>query len=161
MCFWLSLTELIADIKNKKPSRLKQIFVTLQSKIKIMETKLKIVSILVNYQSSKEPNQEFWTKRQFNTSLRSQSLSSINSIFISYKLNEVYNLNLKIEHGSSQYKWDVYNGNEFFFSFISKDEKNFINLFDQRLNLELEKQHKRLAELSLSPNYMRNLLRKY
>lgn len=111
-----------------------------------METKLKIVSILVNYQSSKESNQEFWTKRQFNTSLRSQSLSSINSIFISYKLNEEYNLNLKIEHGTSQHKWDVYNGDKLFFSFTCKEGRNFINVFDKKLNLELEKQHKKTSE---------------
>lgn len=126
-----------------------------------METRLKIVSILANYRSSKEPNQEFWTKRQFNTSLRSQPLSSINSIYISYKLNELYNLNLKIEHGTSQYKWDVYNGKEFFFSFISKEGKNFINLFDKKLNLELEKQPKKPSESFPPPDYMSNLLRKY
>jgi hypothetical protein len=117
-----------------------------------METKLKIVYILVNFQSSKEPNQEFWTKRQFNTSLRSHSLSSINSIHISYKLNEEYNLNLKIEHATSHHKWDVYNGDILFFSFTCKDERDFINVFDQKLNLELGKQHKKPPESFPSPD---------
>jgi hypothetical protein len=127
----------------------------------MIETKLKIVYILVNYKSSKEPNQEFFTTRQFNTSLRSKSLSSITLIYISYKLNEVYNLNLKIEHGTSRHKWDVYNGKELFFSFTSKDEKDFINVFDQKLILELEKQHNKPPESFPSLDYMRNLLRKY
>jgi hypothetical protein len=119
-----------------------------------METKLKIVYILVNYQNSKEPNQEFWTARQFNTSLGSYSLSSINSIHISYKLNEVYNLNLNIKHhGTSQHKWDVYNGDKLFFSFTCKDGRNFINVFDRKLNLELGKQHKKFSESSPSPDY--------
>ena len=130
-----------------------RIFITLQSKIKIMETKLKIIYILVNYQSSKEPNQEYWTTRQFNTSLRSNPLSSINSIYISYKLNEDYNLNLKIENGNSQYKWDVYNLDKLFFSFTCKDGRDFINLFDQQLNLELEKQHKKPPGSFSSPDY--------
>ena len=104
-----------------------------------METKLKIIYILVNYQDSKEPNQEYWTTRQFNTSLRSHPLSFINSINISYKLNEDYNLNLKIEHGNSQDKWDVYNIDKLFFSFTFKDERDFINVFEHKLNLELEK----------------------
>ena len=106
-----------------------------------METKLKIIYVLVNYQSSKEPNQEYWTTRQFNTSLRSNPLSSINSIYISYKLNEDYNLNLKIEHGNSQDKWDVYNMDKLFFSFTCKDGRDFINVFEHQLNLELGKQH--------------------
>jgi hypothetical protein len=117
-----------------------------------METKLKIVYILVHYKSSKEPNQKFWTTRQFNTSLRSQSLSSISSIYISYKLNEEYNLNLRIEHGASQHKWDVFNGDKLFFSFTCKDGRNLINVFDQKLNLELGKQHKKPLELFPSPN---------
>jgi len=106
-----------------------------------METKLKIVYILVNYQSSKEPDQEYWTKRQFNTSLRSNPLSSINSIYISSKLNEDYNLNLKIEHSNSQDKWDVYNVEKLFFSFTCKDGRDFTNVFEHQLNLELAKQH--------------------
>ena len=104
-----------------------------------METKLKIIYILVNYQSSKELNQEYWTTRQFNTSLRSHPLSSIKSIHISYKLNEEYDLILKIEHSNSQDKWDVYNMDKLFFSFTCKDGRDFINVFDQQLNLELEK----------------------
>jgi hypothetical protein len=104
-----------------------------------METKLKIIYILVNYQSSKELNQEYWTTRQFNTSLRSHPLSSIKSIHISYKLNEEYDLTLKIEHSNSQDKWDVYNMDKLFFSFTCKDGRDFINVFDQQLNLELEK----------------------
>lgn len=115
-----------------------------------METKLKIVYILVNFQSSKEPNQEFWTKRQFNTSLRSHSLSCINSIRISYKLNEEYNLNLKIEHATSQHRWNVFNADKLFFSFTCKDERDFINVFDQKLNVELGKQHKKSPESSIS-----------
>ena len=107
-----------------------------------METKLKIISILVNYKNSEEPNQEYWTTKQFNTSLSSHPLSSINSIYISNKLNEDYNLNLKLEHGISQYKWNVYNMNKLFFSFTSKGGRSFINLFEQQLNLELEKQNK-------------------
>ena len=118
-----------------------------------METKLKIIYILVNYQSSKEPNQEYWTIRQFNYSLRSYPLSSIYSIYISYKLNEDYNLNLKIEHGNSQDKWDVYNMDKLFFSFTCKDGRDFINVFEHRLNLELEKQHKKPPESFLSPDY--------
>jgi len=118
----------------------------LQREIKIMETKLKIISILVNYQSSKEPNQEYWTTRQFNSSLHSYPLSSISSISISYKLDEDYTLNLKIEHGNSQDKWDVYNMDKLLFSFTCKDGRDFINVFDQRLNLELEKQHKKPPE---------------
>jgi len=117
-----------------------------------METKLKIVDILVHYECSEEPNQEFWTTRQFNTSLRSQSLSSISSIYISYKLNEEYILNLKIEHGTSQHKWHVYNGDKLFFSFTCKDGRNFINVFDKKLNLELEEQHKKTPESFPSPN---------
>ena len=62
--------------QEQKTSLLSWIFITLLNNIKIMETKLKIVYILVNYQSSKEPNQEYWTTRQFNTSLRSNPLSS-------------------------------------------------------------------------------------
>ncbi|MGD0342988.1 MAG: hypothetical protein ABSA76_14905 [Bacteroidales bacterium] len=126
-----------------------------------METKLKIVYILVNYKSSKEITQEFWTTRQFNTSLRSQSLSSISSICISYKLNEEYNLNLKIEHNTSQQKWHVYNGDKRFFSFTCKDGRNFINIFNKKLNLELEKHHKKTPESFSSPDYMINLLKKY
>ena len=118
-----------------------------------METKLKIIYILVNYQGSKEPNQEYWTTRQFNVSLRSQPLSSINSIYISYKLNEDYNLNLKIEHGNSQDKWIVYNMDKLFFSFICKGERDFINVFDKQLNLELEKQHKKPPGSFPFPDY--------
>jgi hypothetical protein len=118
-----------------------------------METKLKIINILVNYQSSKEPNQEYWTIRQFNYSLRSYPLSSIYSIYISYKLNEDYNLNLKIEHVNSQDKWDVYNMDKLLFSFTCKDGRDFINVFEQQLNLELEKQHKKPPESFSSPNY--------
>ena len=106
-----------------------------------METKLKIISILVNYQSSKEPNQEYWTTRQFNSSLHSYPLSSISSISISYKLDEDYTLNLKIEHGNSQDKWDVYNIDKLFFSFTCKDGRDFTNVFEHQLNLELAKQH--------------------
>jgi hypothetical protein len=118
-----------------------------------METKLKIINILVNYQSSKEPGQEYWTTRQFNTSLRSQPLSSINSIYISYKLNEDYDLNLKIEHSNSQDKWDVYNMDKLFFSFTCKDGRDFINVFDQQLNLELRKQFKKPPGSFPSPDY--------
>jgi len=122
---------------------LSRIFITLQSKIKMMEAERKIIYILVNYQSSKEPHQEYWTTRQFNTSLRSYPLLSIDSIYISYKLNEDYNLNLKIVHGNSQHKWYVYNMDKLFFSFTCKDGSDFINVFVQQLNLELEKQHKK------------------
>jgi hypothetical protein len=118
-----------------------------------METKLKIIYILVNYQSPEEPNQEYWTIRHFNNTLRSHPLSSINSIYISYKLNEDYNLNLKIEHGNSQDKWDVYNIDKLFFSFTCKDGRDFINVFDQQLNLELEKQHNKPPESFFSPEY--------
>ena len=118
-----------------------------------METKNKIIYILVNYQSSKEPNQEYWTTSQFNTSLRSHPLSSINSIYISNKLNEEYNLNLKIEHGNSQHKWDVYNMDKLFFSFTCKNGRDLINVFVQQLNLELGKQHKKPPGLCSSPNY--------
>jgi hypothetical protein len=116
-----------------------------------METKLRIIYILVNYQSSKEPNQEYWTTKQFNASLHSQSLSSINSIYFSYKLNEVYNLNLKLEHGNSKDKWDVYNMDKLYFSFICKDGRNFINVFDKQLNLELEKQDRKTSGSLPSP----------
>ena len=122
-----------------------------------METKPKIIYILVNYQSSKEPNQEYWTTRQFNTSLRSDPLSTINSIYISYKLNEDYNLNLKIEHDNSQDKWDVYNMDKLFFSFTCKDGRDFINVFDQQLNLELKKQFKKPPESFPSPDYEPNI----
>jgi hypothetical protein len=88
-----------------------------------METKLNIIYILVNYQSSKEPDQEYWTKRQFNTSLRSHPLSSISSIYISYKLNEDYNLNLKIEPGNSLHEWDVYNMTNYSFHLLVKMEE--------------------------------------
>ena len=118
-----------------------------------METLFKIIYILVNYQSSKEPNQEYWTIRHFNTSLRSHPLSFINSIYISYKLNEDYNLNLKIEHGNSEDKWDVYNMDKLFFSFTCKDGRDFIIVFDQQLNLELEKQHNKPPESFFSPEY--------
>ena len=118
-----------------------------------METKLKIIYILVNYQSSKEPNQEYWTTRQFNTSLRSNPLSTINSIYISYKLNEDYNLNLKIEHSNSQDKWSVYNMDKLLFSFTCKEGRDFINVFEQQLNLELEKQHRKPPESFHSPDY--------
>jgi hypothetical protein len=118
-----------------------------------METKLKIIYILVNYQNSEETNQEYWTIRHFNTSLRSHPLSFINSIYISYKLNEDYNLNLKIEHGNSQDKWDVYNMDKLFFSFTCKDGRDFIIVFDQQLNLELEKQHNKPPESFFSPEY--------
>jgi hypothetical protein len=118
-----------------------------------METKLKIIHILVNYQRSEEPNQEYWTTRQFNTSLRSYPLSSMTSIYISYKLNEDYNLNLKIVHGNSQDKWDVYNTDKLFFSFNCKDGRDFINVFDQKLKLELEKQHKNPPESFFSPDH--------
>jgi hypothetical protein len=118
-----------------------------------METKLKIVYILVHYQSSNEPNKEYWTTRQFNTSLRSQSLSSISSINISYKLNEEYNLNLKIVHGISQHKWDVYNGDILFFSFTCKNGRDFINIFNHKFNLELGKQHKKPAESFPPPDH--------
>ena len=77
-------------------------------------------------------------------------------------MNDDYNLNLKIKHhGTSQHKWDVYNGDKLFFSFTCKDERDFINVFDQKLNLELEKQHKKPPESFPSPDYMRNLLSKY
>jgi hypothetical protein len=118
-----------------------------------METKLKIVYILVNYKSYKELNQEFWTTRQFNASLRSYPLSSINSVNISYKLNEVYNLNLKIEHGISRYKWNVFNGDILFFSFTCKEDRDFIKKFDRKLNLELGKQYKKPPESFTSPEY--------
>jgi hypothetical protein len=68
-------------------------------------------------------------------------------------LNEDYNLNLKIEHGNSQDKWDVYNIDKLFFSFTCKDGRDFINVFDQLLNLELEKQHKKPPESFFSPEY--------
>jgi hypothetical protein len=118
-----------------------------------METKLRITCIFVNYQSSKEPNQEYWTTRQFNTSLRSHPFSSITSIYITYKLNEDYNLILKIEHSNSQDKWDVYNMDKLFFSFTCKDGRDLINVFDQQLNLELEKQYKKPPGLFPSTNY--------
>jgi len=106
-----------------------------------MKAKRKIIFFRVNYHSSDEPNQEYWTTKQFNTSLRYNPLSSINSIYLSYKLNEDYNLNLKLVHGNSQQKWDVYNKDILFFSFTCKDERDFISVFEHQLNLELEKQH--------------------
>ena len=118
-----------------------------------METKLRITCIFVNYQSSKEPNQEYWTTRQFNTSLHSHPFSSITSIYITYKLNEDYNLILKIEHSNSQDKWDVYNMDKLFFSFTCKDGRDFINVFEHQLNLELEKQNKKSSGPFPSPDY--------
>jgi hypothetical protein len=68
-------------------------------------------------------------------------------------LNEDYNLNLKIEHGNSQDKWDVYNMDKLFFSFTCKNGRDFINVFEHKLNLELEKQHKKLPGAFPSPDY--------
>jgi hypothetical protein len=62
-------------------------------------------------------------------------------------------LNLKIEHGNSQHKWDVYNMDKLFFSFTCEDGRDFINVFEQQLNLELEKQHKKPSGLFPSPDY--------
>ena len=40
-----------------------------------------------------------------------------------------------------------------FFSFTCKDGRDFINVFEQQLNLELEKQHKKPPGSFPSPDY--------
>jgi len=99
-----------------------------------MEIKPKLNYILVDYKSSKEPNQEYSTKREFNESLSPRPLPSINSIYIQYELN------LKIEQSDSQHTWHVYKEDKFIFSFTYKDEKDFIDRFEERLKQEMGNQ---------------------
>ena len=99
-------------------------------------------NIFVSYRDN--PAKDFSTpdiKKEFNKFLGSHPLSSINSIHVSYKLNEKHRLELDIKHSNSEYEWNVHIKNELFFSFPFKDEdeKDFIKLFEEQLNQELEK----------------------
>jgi len=105
-----------------------------------MEIKPKLICINVDYRDTKPDEfSEPPIKKEFNKSLGLHPLSSIKSINICYELNEGHRLNLKIKQGNSQHKWDVYERDEFNFSFPYKDEKDFIDTFEKRLKQELKK----------------------
>lgn len=107
-----------------------------------MEIKLnQLKNIFVAYRDS--TNRDFSEppiKNKFNESLGSRPLASIKWINIEYELNEGRRLNLKMKQGDSEHKWDVCKMDESFFSFTYKDEKDFIDRFEESLKQKLEKQ---------------------
>ncbi|MBA7522591.1 hypothetical protein ES705_14711 [subsurface metagenome] len=107
-----------------------------------MEIKLnQLKNIFVAYRDS--TNRDFSEppiKNKFNESLGSHPLLSIKWIYIRYELDERDDMNLKMKQGDSEHEWDVCKMDESFFSFTYKDEKDFIDRFEESLKQKLEKQ---------------------
>lgn len=110
-----------------------------------MEIKLnQLKNIFVAYRDS--TNRDFSEppiKNKFNESLGSHPLLSIKWIYIRYELDERDDLNLKMKQGDSEHEWDVCKMDESFFSFTYKDEKDFIDRFEESLKQKLEEYYKK------------------
>lgn len=106
-----------------------------------METKFKLDHMIVSYHESNI--KEYPLKIKFMNSLYTYPLSSIeNQIYVRYKLNNDRDLHLIIKHGDFAEKWNVFEGDDLFFSFVftSINERDFIDIFEGQLKQKLEKQ---------------------
>jgi hypothetical protein len=104
----------------------------------MVKRELKLINIFVDYQSPKKYSEEYPTTKEFNASLHTQPLLSIDSIYIPGELEGVCQLNFVIRHGDSPDKWIVEKENQFFFDFTYNNEGIFMDVFWEQLKKRLD-----------------------
>lgn len=103
--------------------------------MKLISRLKNILASYVNDQNKKEFNGPL-IRKNFTDSLRYDPLISIDSLYFSYELN------LRIIPWNEPNKWLVKNGEgDDFFSFTCKEEKKFIEVFEQKLIEKLMSHH--------------------
>jgi DNA-binding transcriptional MerR regulator len=100
-----------------------------------MKTISKLNSIMVDYHNGNmnEFSEEVLVRKKFIDSLKEYPLKEINKLYFSYRVH------LKIESTNTQYKYNVFNEDILFFSFYCKEDKDFIEIFEQELKNNLIK----------------------
>jgi hypothetical protein len=99
----------------------------------IINCKLQLVNILVNFCNQDIRPTECKTANEFKDLLNSQKFSSIEKLYIPCKLTPKFSLNLTIKHGNLKNEWDVFQNEIPLLSFNCDKEQDFIQEFWEKL----------------------------